>query len=515
MDLKRRLITRFALTLTVLAIIGSAIYFFLARKFDIYLQIGIGLVIIGLAIFALINPQKVSEAFTGRQIKYSSNMAIYIIAVLGILVVVNVLANRSSMKWDLTEDKANTLTEQSIQIIENLPSPVEIIGFFSKDTSSEPARQLLESFQEKSNGKISYRIIDPAADPVTSQNYQVSRDGTLVLILNDRQEQITLLNETELVSAMIRLSNPDKPIVYFLTGHGERSIEEVDQNGFSQVKSILQKKNYIPKTLNLFVTPSIPQDAALIVIAGPQKPLSVAEVTLLTEFLDQGKRMIIMEDSKVITEFGDETDPLADYLLKDWGILLNQDLVVDPANNPPTQAIANEYGSHPITRRLDRIVTIFPTARSVIASSNAPSGVSIVELVKTSVNSWGEKDFISLQKNQLQYDEGTDNPGPISIAVAATKSDTNGRVVVFGSSFFASDQNFEAYANGDLLINSIDWAAENDQLINLTPRAAIQRVLIPPSTLYVNLIFLVVIIFIPGGVIGAGIAMFLHRRRLG
>ncbi len=515
MNVNRQFLSRAVLVITVLALIGSAVYFFLVRKFDLFLQIGIGLGIIGIALFALINPQMVRETFTGRQIKYSSNMAIYIVAVLGILVVVNILANRSAAKWDLTEDKANTLTEQSIQIIQNLPAQVEVIGFFSKDTSSDTARQLLDSFQEKSKGKVSYRIIDPASDPVTAQTYQVNRDGTLVMVLNGRQEQITLINETELISAMIRLSNPNKPVVYFLTGHGERSLEETGQNGFSQVKSILEKKNYDPRTLNLFVTPSIPQDAALIVIPGPQKPLSSNEVTLLTDFLNKGKRLIVMEDSRVITEFGEQADPLADYLLKDWGIRLNQDLVVDPANNPPTQAIANEYGSHPITRRLDRIVTIFPTARSVTASSNAPSGVSMVELVKTSVNSWGETDFVSLQKNQLQYDEGIDTPGPISIAVAATKSDTKARLVVFGSSFFASDQNFDAYANGDLLVNSIDWAAENDQLINLTPRAAIQRVLIPPSTLYVNLIFLLVIIFIPGGIIGAGIAMFLHRRRLG
>jgi ABC-type uncharacterized transport system involved in gliding motility auxiliary subunit len=217
----------------------------------------------------------------------------------------------------------------------------------------------------------------------------------------------------------------------------------------------------------------------------------------------------------VITDFGTEPDPLAEYLELEWGIQLNPDLVVDLGSNPVTQPVASQYGIHPITQRLDGIVTVFPTSRSVSASATTPSGISLVELVKTSANSWGETDLSSLQDNQLQYDEGADYPGPVSLGIAASKTETKARVVVFGSSFFATDQNYSTYANGDLLINSIDWAAENDQLINLTPRSVTQRVLIPPSTIYINLVFLVVVILIPLAIIGAGVGMYLYRRRQG
>jgi ABC-type uncharacterized transport system involved in gliding motility auxiliary subunit len=37
-------------------------------------------------------------------------------------------------------------------------------------------------------------------------------------------------------------------------------------------------------------------------------------------------------------------------------------------------------------------------------------------------------------------------------------------VVVFNS-LFAIDENFDAYGNGNIFINSVDWAAEQEKLV--------------------------------------------------
>ena len=62
-----------------------------------------------------------------------------------------------------------------------------------------------------------------------------------------------------------------------------------------------------------------------------------------------------------------------------------------------------------------------------------------------------------------------DNPGPLTMAVAGENSSTSGRVVVFGNSFFATNEAFDAYGNGNIFVNSVDWAAEQENLINITP----------------------------------------------
>jgi ABC-type uncharacterized transport system involved in gliding motility auxiliary subunit len=69
--------------------------------------------------------------------------------------------------------------------------------------------------------------------------------------------------------------------------------------------------------------------------------------------------------------------------------------------------------------------------------------------------------------------------------------------------------------NGDLLINSIDWAAEQENLINLTPKEQTQRVLLPPQRITTGLLFLGSVVFLPGLMLVAGIVVWAQRRKRG
>ena len=119
------------LLVSLTALIFSAAYYFVVRKFDIPFQIGLTFIVIGIAFYAIFDPEKVRAFFTGRQVKYGSNFIIFTIAVLGILIVVNFLGNKYSTKWDLTEDKENTLAPETIQALKTLPGKVNAIAFFS------------------------------------------------------------------------------------------------------------------------------------------------------------------------------------------------------------------------------------------------------------------------------------------------------------------------------------------------------------------------------------------------
>ena len=193
--------------------------------------------IIGFAIFALLDPQKLREFFTGKDFKYGSNMAVFCLAILGILVVLNFLANKYDPKWDLTEDKLNTMTDQSIEIVQSLPSNVEAIGFFTSNYSPDTAKTILENFKQKSNGKFDYRFIDPDNDPVTTKKYEITTDGSLVLIMDGRQQTIKVVSEDEVATALVKLSNPTTSTVYFLTGHGEHDPFATGDDAYSTAAS--------------------------------------------------------------------------------------------------------------------------------------------------------------------------------------------------------------------------------------------------------------------------------------
>jgi ABC-type uncharacterized transport system involved in gliding motility auxiliary subunit len=103
----------------------------------------------------------------------------------------------------------------------------------------------------------------------------------------------------------------------------------------------------------------------------------------------------------------------------------------------------------------------------------------------------------------------------LTLAVSGENSTTKGRVVVFGNSLFANDQYFGGYANSAVFVNSVDWAANQNNLINITPRTPIARIFNPPSGLALIAIVLGMVFVIPGLIIGAGIFSWLERRRRG
>lgn len=501
------------LALSGAATVFCLIYYFLYRDFNLAVQVGLGLIVIGLAVFALFDPEKLREIFTGRQMKYGSNMFVLSIAILGILVVFNFLANKYGSKWDFTEDRSNTLSTDTISIVKALPENVEALAFFTSSYPTDTAKNLLENLKQNSAGKFSYEFIDPNADPVLAQQYEIKTDGTIIFVMADRQQQIKTVTEDEAATALVKLVNPIESSVYFLTGHGEHDPTKTGEDGMASAVAQLTKKSYTVKTLNLMSTPSIPEDADVIVVAGPQKPVTAEEVALLKSFVDAGNSLVVLEDSVPTTDFGDAVDPLAAYLNSDWGISLDNSLVIDFTSQTPTQPVSASYGDHPIVNRLGGYVTIFPSARSITLANPAPTGITLSGLVYTADNSYAELDIAGLLNNEYQYDSAVDIPGPITVAAAGSNSTVSSRMVVAGSSYFGVDQNFDAYGNGDLLVNMIDWAAENESVINLTPRARTNRILVSPSTVGMGVIFLVSVVAIPVAILIGGIAVWIQRRK--
>lgn len=519
MKMQLRPYASLGLVLSLAAALVSAGLYIVVREFNLALQISLGLVVIGLALYAILDPERVRIALTGRQARYGSNALVMTLALVGIVAVVNYLVYQNTNRWDLTEDEQFTLAPETLEALKRLPETVTALAFYTQRLPTTQAEGLLDQYKFHSDGKFDYRFINPEADPLAANQANITRDGTIVLRMENHQEQVTFTSEREMTAALVRLLNPGEQAVYFLTGHGEYSPDESGEQSYSQVKNALEVKNYTVGTLNLLAVNQIPEDAQVIVVAGPTKPVSAAEIELLKGFVGNGGALIALQEPLPLTDFGDEADPLAEYLSQEWGIVLGEDLVVDLTSNQPFVAVENRYGDHLITERMP--VTFFPTARSV-TTQDEPAGLERVELVFTAQQSWAETDLAALtaageqdEPPPINPDEGVDLMGPVPLAVAAEDFATRGRVVVFGDSDFASDSFFNQYGNGDLLINAIDWAAEQEELISLTPKDNITRLLVPPQRYTMNLILLGSVFVLPGTVLLAGILVWFQRRRRG
>jgi len=478
------------------------------------IAIGAAVIILGLAIYGILNPDGVRSFFTGRQVHYGSNALVMFLAFVGILFVINLLVYQNPKSLDFTEDQQHTLAPQTIQALAALPNKVTAIGFFSSNTSPDNAKQLLTEYKSNSKGKFDFQFVDPNADPLRARQYGVTGDGKIVLTMGKASETAASASETDIDQAMIHLISPEQRTVYFLTGHGEPDINGTDTNALSRARSTLESKNYTVKTLNLASENKIPTDAKVIIEAGPTNPLLDQEVTLLKAYVDKGGSLIVLEDPTPYTKFGTSPDPLANYLNSDWGITLDNDVVIDLTSQQPLNAISSSYSATaPITQHTTT-VSIMPQARSLEISKTPPQNITDTALILTSQNSWGEMNLASLQGNQqISFDQGTDIAGPLTLAVSGENATTTGRVVVFGNSIFATDKGFDAYPNGDIFINSVDWTSQQGNLINITPRTPISRTFNPPDQLTLLIILIGTVIILPGLILVAGFSTWLARRR--
>jgi ABC-type uncharacterized transport system involved in gliding motility auxiliary subunit len=451
---------------------------------------------------------------------------------LGIAVFANALSVRHSTRWDLTENRRNTLSPQTIQLLRSLKEPVQAIAFFRSDTPGKrTAEDLLGQYASHSGGKFTWRLEDTDKAPGLAREYGVETYGTVVLKdgagAEAKTEKVLDAEEEKLTNALVKVTRSGKRTVYVLKGHGERDIASSDRGGFSQAKEQMEKANYGVKDLVLAREAKVPDDASLVIVAGPRTDFFPQETDALDAYIARGGKVLFMA-----TPFAAEG--LVKYLQK-YGVALDDDVVIEL--NPvgqlfgvgPLVPIVNQYETHPITKDLAGVMTLFPLTRSLDAEKNPPAGVTVTPLAKTSQQSWGETDKSVFEKGEAKPDPG-EKRGPLPVAMVATldasapaKTDTaasgeankkpaKARLVVVGTADFASNQFLGAQGNRDFFLNVVSWLAEQEDMVSLRPKDTRQNPIILTSA-QSSLVLWLPLAILPGAVLICGIMAVMHRRR--
>ena len=497
---------------------AAAGWYFYRAEFDLVLRIALAVAGLGLAAGALLDPERIRRAWRTRQARYGSNALVLSVSVAGILLLLNIAAGRTPARWDLTEDREYSISPETVLVLAELPGQASLKGFYTADMASsrDNLRPLLDEFEIRSQGKLSYEFVDPNEDPLAAEQYGVTRDGSMVVILGERSEVVQFPSEQEITSALVRLANPGERKVYFLTGHGEPDLESLEDAGYGRIREAMAAKNYDVETLNLLAEHNVPEDALALVIAGPGRPLAESEIESLRTFAEGGGALVVLIQPTEETNLGEADDPLAAYLAEAWGVTLEDDVVVDLRSAQPLWVFAAQYASHAITDRLQRVGTYYPIVRSLRIAQRGDLSLNVQPLVQTSDAAWGEIDMEALvNEGQADQDPAIDRPGPLVVAAVGENAVSQARLVVFGDSDFATNYHFFNYGNGDILANSIDWAAGQEGLIDLTPRETTQRFVVPPTALAQRVIMLVTVFLIPGIVLILGARTAWERRGRG
>lgn len=514
-DFERAKLSNWAFGLGVLVLVASGVKLLFSPPIDTWVQVGLGAGILLLAAGVFLDPDRIRAALTGRQGRYGSNALVLSLAFTGCLVVLNALAVGSSQRLDLTEDRVFSLADETKLLLAGLEEPVQLIGFYTPDrsTSRDSIRPVLDEYVAESDGLVSYEFIDPRANPLAAELYGISRDGSMAVVVGDDSHVVDFPSETEITSGIVRLTNPEDRVIYFLTGHGERGFDPTDELGLGQLKSALESKNYGVEQLNLVVQPEIPGDAAALVVADPTTPFSEGEIDLIDGYLSGGGSLLAMLEPTPSSQLDPADDSLNQYLGEVWGIHARDDFIVDLDAMHPLVGLSFSYGTHSITQRLEGLLTQYPSARSIASVDGAAPNLQFTSLVLTSERSWGEIDFAGVAELDAGLDDEREVAGPLSIAASIEDRASGARIVMVGDADFAGNGAFLVGGNGDMAVNSIDWAAKQDDLIDITPRERTTRQVVPPTRSAVLMLIIGTAVVIPGGILAAGGRVWWQRRK--
>jgi ABC-type uncharacterized transport system involved in gliding motility auxiliary subunit len=498
--------------LALAALAAGVVRYLIWHTLDAWAQgLLIGGAVLGV-LFILARPAQVRAALTRRATRYGSNAVIMSIAFIGILILLNYLAGRYHYRYDATELKEHTLSPQSVQVLAEVDQPIAIVGFFTtnEDYQRETFQKLLDQYLPRST-YLSYTTIDPDREPLEAQQYEPVPYGGLVMQSGERIERVYTPDEQDITSAILKVTKAEKKVIYFLTGHQEHGPQGYDDASYSTVATALQNQNYDVRTLNLAVTTTVPSDAAVVVVAGPQTEFLREEVGRLQAYLAQGGKALVMQD------------PLYDVGLNDalaaWNVGFGAGIVIDPANSIMDMAAApavTAYRFGQITKDLP--MTFFPLARPVQQTMEDPTGsITFSPLAESSPQSWAEQD-----KEKAQFDEGVDTLGPLTlvatveaIPIPATGEPANPelktRLVLIGDSDFASNEFVGSLGNGVLFLNAVNWLAEEESLIAIGPKNTQPRQVFLSGVQASALLF-VGVILVPLALLGAGVVVWWRRR---
>jgi ABC-type uncharacterized transport system involved in gliding motility auxiliary subunit len=201
---------------------------------------------------------------------------------------------------------------------------------------------------------------------------------------------------------------------------------------------------------------------------------------------------------------------------ENYSVKIGNDIVIDASGvgrlfgAGPAMPLVSQYDKdHGITKGFS-VMTFYDRASSVTPMEDK-GGYTITELLKTSSNSWGETDWST---GRVAFDEDKDVKGPISIGVVVEKDVDDGKtaLAIFGDSDFAMNGHFDNQGNSDLFLNTINYLAEEEDMISIRPKQLDDRRLTLTQA-NVSSIFYLVVITVPVLVIILGVVIFLRRNR--
>ena len=398
----------------------------------------------------------------GRAVRGWLQLAAQLAALLFVVVCLQVVADRTNRRFDLTAGKALTLAPITRQVLDELTAPLQITVFYDRGNRGRYAALVKRLAAVSSH--VTPALYDFDRYPERARSLGVDGYGVAVLEYQGRRVVVPAASENELTGGILRVVRGRPRRLGYVVGHEERAPGGAGES-YRRLTAALEAENYVLDPVVLEES-GVPAATDVLLVAGPRRDLPPPVVERLAAYLRGGGSVLLLLDPAPL--------PNLSTLLERLGVILGDDLVVDPqrrilATDGAAAVVEFFKQDNPITGSTTSPIeegVVLPSARTVTVSQ-APDGVLVESIARTGESAWAMADGERARRGEPPSAAAHDRQGPLDVMIRLEvpgPGGHDGRMVVIGDADFASDAYYDLLGNANLVLNSIAWLAREDVL---------------------------------------------------
>ncbi len=478
------------------------------------------------------DPKKLVGTISKKHIKngsYSMAMAAIFIV---IIVVINMIVGAIPSKYsqlDVSSSKLYTIGDETKKVLKALDKDVTIYQIAQSGSEDDTISNLLKRYEDESK-HIKIEVKDPVVNPKFASEYTTDdlAANSLIVVCGDRNKVISYNDmystsvdyntwqqtttgfdgEGQITSAIGYVTSEDLPIMYTLSGHGEKDLD-------SSFKEDIQKANIDIKELNLLTEGKVPDDADCLMIVSPTSDISEDEKAEILDYLEAGGKAMIFSD------YTQDDLPNFDAVLANYGVKRAEGIVFE--GDSQHYGMQMPYYLVPTVNSTDASsetasagsYVLAPYAQGIQKTDDVRDTVTIDSILTTSDQAYSK---INMQSSQIEKEDG-DVDGPFDLGVAITEKlddDKETQIVYYSTANLMESQVNQMVSGGNekLLLESLSWMTSTDESSSVSISSkSLQSASLTVTDYDAAFWKICTIGLIPGVFLVAGFLIWLRRRK--
>ncbi len=455
-------------------------------------------------------------------------LASTLLLVICLVIAANIYISSLDYSVDLSEDQIYTLSKTSRDLLAGIDRDVTIYVMGTKQECDPVYCKIFGEYEAASDHvSLSYCPRD-RWDQITKDHgvmeTNIEKDSILLVSGELSQfissadyvtydysdshsyEASELILERLVTEALRQVMSPEKAVIYFLQGQGEREPGSILTN-------VLEEKNYQVAFLDLSDQTQVPEDCSVLVINGPVRDLDGLGLRKIKNYMDKGGKIYLFLDPSI------EKQASMDRLLALYGLKMQKGVVVE--KNPD---YFSRYEIYLIPDIQDTEITaglkkngnriILPAARGITTvleeeGTTAGQDYKLILYLASSREAYAKVDLESSNTDKEKNDIG----GPFALSLGV-KDQTGGRLIVTGCANMLEESVNRASggANLDFVVNGLEYLSHREGSLTVPGKELARDIGLVPA-FDQKMILAVLVVLLPAVLLGAGIVLVIRRKR--